>query len=70
MRNLIVFLLLCAANANAQDTIFQDNGKPGEILRLNENGERSGVYKSFYESGKLWVLSNFKNGQLNGEMKE
>lgn len=31
------------------------------------NGKREGPFSAYYNSGKKWYVSNFKDGKLNGE---
>jgi len=40
------------------------------INRFDKNGNKKGVWKSFYNSGKLKQESNYNNGLLNGYLKE
>jgi antitoxin component YwqK of YwqJK toxin-antitoxin module len=43
----------------------QDSG----VNKLDANGKKTGVWKKYYENGKLWYEGSFKDGKPIGFMK-
>lgn len=63
--------LLCAGSAlspsaNEPVETHWPNGQLRERYALNEEGERSGPYQSWYEDGARHVRSRYRNGVLDG----
>ncbi|MCD9853411.1 hypothetical protein LUD75_01750 [Epilithonimonas sp. JDS] len=74
MKKLLFIILilnyLVACSQGKENKTYYENGNLKEHNYLDENGEVTGEWKAYYESGKLLKTGNIENGKLEGEVKE
>lgn len=66
----LLVLITFAACSNKKKVVIQDNA--GRVLEeyytlKDKPDQKTGIYTSYYESGKIKELSNFTNGQPEGK---
>ncbi|MBJ2175222.1 hypothetical protein JBL43_13295 [Aureibaculum sp. A20] len=68
---LIIILGCLAMSLNAQEEqTYWDNGNVKTTIILDDNGEKTGTYKTFYENGELKEYGSYENGKKIGTWKE
>ena len=56
--------------ANAQEhKQYYDNGNLKVTGIYDENGQKTGEWKSYHENGKLYSVGKFENGKATGKWK-
>ena len=46
---------------------FYENGEKETEGSFNEKGERTGIWKYWYQNGNLWSVCEYKNGKRDGK---
>jgi len=70
---LVVALSIAAITTNGQTlkkTYYPYKNQIKEEFYVNTNGEKNGLYKAFNESGIIEMEANYKNGVMDGMVKE
>ena len=67
---LLLFLCLSRLIYSQTDTVitFYDN-KARKEFYLTDGVIKNGLYQIFHESGKLWQIGNYTNGELTDEWR-
>ena len=65
---LLLFFSILAFGQKEYKT-FYVSGQLREKGQLNKNGQPIGEWISYYPSGKVFIISNYENGELKGDIK-
>lgn len=67
----ISFLIITNSNGQTlKKNYFEFSNQVAEVFYVNEKGEKVGNYKSYFRSGLIEMEANYKNGVLDGLVKE